>query len=287
MSGPTRMPATLGEWVADGARRLAEAGIPEPRREARLILAHALGIEPTAISGYPERPVEDPAPYRALIERRAAREPLAYLTGRREFWSLDFEVAAATLDPRPDSETVVEAALAAMPARDAPASILDFGTGTGCLLLALLAERPIATGLGVDLSEAAIAVARRNAARHGLGERARFVVGYWGDALSGYFDLIVANPPYVPSGAIGDLQREIAGYEPRLALDGGIDGLAAHRELATDIARLLAPDGVAVLEFGVGQGAEVEGILAASGLAVGEFSTDLAGHRRCVTGRKR
>lgn len=276
-------PDSIAEHLEAGARRLAEAGIEDSRREARLILAHALGVEPVTIMGYPERTVEDHGRYDALIARRAAREPLSHLTGRREFWSLEFEVTAETLDPRPDSETLVEAALAALPDRNAELSVLDFGTGTGCLLLALLSELPNARGLGIDISEATLAVARRNAQRLGLADRASFALGDWGAALTGPFDLIVSNPPYIPSDDIAGLQAEVARFEPRRALDGGGDGLAAYRRLAVDFARLLAPKGVAAVEFGVGQGPGIAGLMMSQGLVKPAFHKDLAGFDRCLT----
>lgn len=279
--------ATIGTCIEKGARRLAEAGIPDARREARLILAHALGIGAVTILGYPERMVEDVGRFDSLIARRAAREPLSHLTGWREFWSLEFEVTSETLDPRADSETLVEAALAAIPGRDAALSVLDFGTGTGCLLLALLSELPNATGLGIDIAENTLSVARRNAARLGLAERALFAIGDWGASLAGPFDLIVANPPYIPAGDIAGLQAEVADFEPRRALDGGVDGLDAYRRLGPDISRLLRPGGVAVLEFGLGQGNAVAGLMAAEGLAPQGFTADLTGHGRCLTLVKR
>lgn len=278
--------ASIAACLEDGARRLAAAGIPGARREARLILAHALGVEPATILGYPERPVVDAHCYDGLIARRAGRQPLSHLTGRREFWSLYFEVTPATLDPRADSETLVEAVLAAVPDRRAVLCILDFGTGTGCLLLALLTELPNAMGLGVDIAEDALAVARRNAARLGLADRALFAVGDWGASLAGPFDVIVGNPPYIPAGEIAGLQREVAEFEPRRALDGGADGLDAYRRLGPDISRLLAQGGVAVLEFGLGQGPAVARLMSAEGLAPQGFSADIAGHDRCLALRK-
>ena len=280
-------PVTIGECVADGARRLAVAGVPDARREARLILAHALGIEPVAVTGYPERPVSDPQAFEALVARRARREPLSHLTGRREFWSLEFETGPATLDPRPDSETLVEAALAAVQDREAPLSLLDLGAGTGCLLLALLHELPMAAGLGVDVSPEALAVARRNADRLGLASRLRLEEGNWGESLDGPFDLIVCNPPYIPTADIPGLEPEVSVFEPPLALDGGPDGLDAYRALMPDVARLLASEGAAVLEFGAGQGQAVGKIVAAEGLVAAGVARDLAGLDRCLTARKR
>jgi release factor glutamine methyltransferase len=280
-------PATIGDCVAAGARRLAAAGIEDARREARLILAHALGIEPVSVTGYPERPVPDPGPFEALIARRARREPLSHLTGRREFWSLEFETCPATLDPRPDSETVVEAALAAVEDRQAPLRLLDLGTGTGCLLLALLCELRLATGLGIDASPEALVVARRNAARLDVAPRARFAEGNWGGSLTGPFDLIVCNPPYIPSAEIPELAPEVAEFEPTLALDGGPDGLDAYRALMPDVARLLAGDGMAILEIGAGQRRAAEQIVVSQNLVITGISRDLAEHERCISVRKR
>lgn len=278
---------SIAACLEEGARRLAVAGIPGARSEARLILAHALGVEPATILGYPERAVEDVGRYQGLIARRAAREPLSHLTGHREFWSLDFEVTSATLDPRADSETLVEAALAVIPDREASLSIVDFGTGTGCLLLALLSELPNATGLGIDIADETLAVARRNAARLGFPDRVAFAIGDWGGSLAGPFDLIIGNPPYIPAGEIAGLQPEVADFEPRRALDGGADGLDAYRRLGPDIHRLLGSGGVAVLEFGLGQGPAVARLMAAEGLAPQGFKADLAGHDRCIILAKR
>src|SRR5690348_4516947 len=177
--------ATAGELVAEIAPRLAAAGIADGRREAQLLLALALDVEPRALLGATTRPVDEPARARlaALVERRVAREPFARLVGKRGFWTLDFVLSPETLEPRPDSETLIEAALDAIPDRHAALSVIDFGTGSGCLLLALLSELPNATGLGVDVAAGAVAIARLNAARAGLAARSRFVVGRWGEAL--------------------------------------------------------------------------------------------------------
>ena len=276
--------ATLGEAVARAAADLAASGIDEARREARLLVALAAEIEPTVVLGYPERPLDPLAQARLgeLLRRRSAREPVSRLVGRREFWSLDFEVGPATLDPRPDSETLVEAALARIADRAALLRILDLGTGSGCLLLALLSECPNATGYGFDLAAAAVQVARRNAAANGLASRAFFAVGDWSAAVRGGYDVVLANPPYVPSGVIDALAPEVALHEPRLALDGGADGLRAYRELAPELGRLLLRTGFAVIELGAGQAAATAAIFRAAGLEVLGSHCDLSGIERCL-----
>lgn len=278
--------STVASCIALAAGRLKAAGIEQPRRETRLLLAHALGVDPVAILGYPERPVPDSGRFLDLVEQRAGGVPMAQILGRREFWGLDFRVTRDTLDPRPDSETVVEAALAAMAGRRGQAvSVLDLGTGTGCLLLAVLSELREATGVGVDRSPAAIAVARDNAQRLGLEGRACFFVGDWAAALVDKFDLVLANPPYVPRGEIARLQREVAEFEPRLALDGGEDGLTAYRCLAGDLPRLLRTGGTAVLEVGQGQWQAVNEIFQDVKLHVDGPVADLAGVSRCLVCR--
>jgi release factor glutamine methyltransferase len=218
-----------------------------------------------------------------MVARRLGREPVSRILGRRGFWTLDLALGPATLDPRPDSETVVEAVLAALPEPRAPLRLLDFGTGSGCLLLALLVELPTATGLGIDRSLAALEIARANARAAGLAGRAAFVQADWGGPLAGRFEVIVTNPPYIPSGDIAGLQPEVADFDPRLALDGGDDGLDCYRALVPDIARLLAPGGVAALEVGRGQAAAVGAMLTAAGLESLGARRDLGGVERCVT----
>jgi release factor glutamine methyltransferase len=281
---PVLPATTVGAAVAAVAQRLAAAGITESRREARLLVALALDVEPGIVLGYPERPVDVAAEARlaALAARREAREPYARLAGRRQFWSLDLAISPDTLDPRADSETLVEAALALLPDRAAPLRILDFGTGSGCLLLALLSELPNAVGIGVDILPGAAITARRNAAALGLADRALFVVGDWDETISGRADVIVANPPYIPSTEIETLAPEVARYEPRSALDGGTDGLAAYRELAPATQRLLAADGIALFEIGAGQRKAVARLLGESGLALQSVKCDLSGVARCI-----
>ena len=275
---------TFGLALRDLTARLAAAGVDDPRLDARLLVAEAAGVEPGTVFTRPETPLTAAQADRLaeLAARREAREPMSHVLGRRGFWTLDLRVTADTLAPRGDTETVVEAVLAAVPERTRPIKLLDLGTGTGCILLALLAELPEASGLGIDASAAALEVARENAQRNGLSHRAAFTLGHWGRDLDGCFDAIVANPPYIPDGDIAGLDPEVARFEPRLALAGGADGLDCYRALLPDIARLLAASGVAALEVGQGQAEAVAVLGEACGLAFSGFRPDLAGISRCV-----
>jgi len=275
---------TIAHALDGATARLAAAGVEDARREARLLLAHALGTGTATLIADPARALDRAAQERfnALVDRRAAREPMSHILGRREFWSLDFAVTRDVLDPRADSETLVEAALALFPDREAPLAVLDLGTGTGCLLLAVLAERPGARGLGVDASAAALRIAAGNADRLGLGARASFRQGDWGDGLTGRFDLILCNPPYIPAAAIAALAPEVAHWEPRTALDGGADGLDAYRTLAGQFNRLLEPKAVAVVEVGDKQADAVAEIFAAAEMVVDSRRRDLSGIERCL-----
>jgi release factor glutamine methyltransferase len=278
------MTLTVGALVARMADGFKAAGIETARLDARLLLAHALGCGTTAIFSHPERPLsaDELAEAEALMARRQRREPVSHILGRREFWSLSFAVTADTLDPRPDTETVVEAVLAQLPDRAAPLRLLDFGTGTGCILLALLSELPNARGLGVDISPAALAVATTNAQSLGMAQRVSLTCADWGRGIDGLFDVITANPPYIPNDEIAGLEAEVAAFEPRGALAGGPDGLDCYRALAPHIARLLAPGGVAALEVGKGQDQAVGSLLQETGLSLAGTRLDLAGVGRCV-----
>jgi len=275
---------TLAEALAVSTLELAKARVPSPRLDARLLLAEAAGVGPDEVMVRPDARLAPQARERlwAFLGRRARREPVSRILGRREFWSLDFALGPETLDPRPDSETLVEAALALVPDRGAPQRLLDLGTGTGCLLLALLRELPRANGLGVDLSTAACEVARANARSLGLGRRARFRTGDWGRGLEETFNVIVTNPPYIADREFDSLDPEVARYEPRLALSGGADGLDAYRSLVPDLPRLLAPGGHAVIEIGAGQAQAVAALLKAWGLKQTALHRDLGGHERCM-----
>lgn len=276
-------PETLARALDAAARTLADAGVESPRGDARLLLLHAAGLAPTALLADPARPLAPAAARRfaELIRRRAGREPVSHLIGRREFWSRAFAVGPDVLDPRPDSETLIEAALDLLP-EDRAARVLDLGVGSGCLLLTLLAERPRARGFGVDCSAAAIRIARQNASRLGVAERAALWVGDWGRAIDARFDLVLCNPPYIASGALESLAPEVAVHEPRRALDGGPDGLAAYRAVAADFARLLAPDGWALVEAGAGQMADIVKIFSTAGCRPLAERCDLAGTPRCA-----
>jgi release factor glutamine methyltransferase len=259
------MSLSVAAALRRGAEALAAAGIEDARREARMLLHHALGIPDRALPA--PGAVVNEQQFAALVARRAAREPMAFILGRQGFWTLDLEVTPATLIPRPDTETLVHAALAAFPERGRVRSILDLGTGTGALLLAALSEFSGAWGVGIDLSADAAALAARNARANGLGARAAFLGGDWAAALDKEFDLVLANPPYIRSGDIAGLMPEVAVHEPRAALDGGPDGMEAYARILADLPRLLAPEGVAVLELGQGQAAEVAKIAVAAGFA--------------------
>ncbi|MDQ7251224.1 peptide chain release factor N(5)-glutamine methyltransferase [Dongia sedimenti] len=275
---------TIGEALARAAMRLGEAGIERPQAEARILLEAASGRGRGQIIAFPEQALTAAQAelFERMVSRRCAREPVSRILGSREFWSLRFAVGPATLDPRPDSETLVAAVLARIPERSAKLAILDLGTGTGCLLLALLSELPQATGLGVDVDPAARDIAARNAETLGLQARAAFQVGDWARGIAAAFDVIVSNPPYIESTAIDTLAPEVAQYDPPGALDGGMDGLSAYRALMPQAAQRLKPGGLLALEIGAGQGAAVRGLAENAGLTDLATAQDLAGIERCL-----
>ena len=283
LAGGTRLDAAL----AASRAMLAAAGVDEAALDARLLAQAATGLGHAALIARPEAVLDAEAAARlsAFLARRAAGAPVTRILGRRAFWSFELEVTPDVLDPRADTETLVEAALGLMQGRRAePLRIVDFGVGSGAILAALLTEFPDATGVGVDLSEKAAAVAARNLARLGLAERARIVVGGWETPLEGRFDLIVSNPPYIASADIAGLAREVANHDPRLALDGGADGLDAYRALAARAGGLIAPRGAVLFEVGHDQARAVAGLLAQAGLRPGPARRDVAGIERVVCG---
>jgi release factor glutamine methyltransferase len=276
--------STRAEAFAHLRRAFAEAGLDTPELDARILLTEALGVGPTDLALRPQEPIGDKGAARLCehAARRLAHEPVARILGFQEFWALTFELSPETLMPRPDTETVVEAALAEIDDRTAALRVLDLGTGSGCLLVALLRELPNARGVGVDRAPAALAAARRNAGRNGVADRADVVAGDWSAALAGEFDLIVSNPPYILSGAIQALPAEVRDHDPAGALDGGSDGLDAYRAILADAPRLLARAARLVLEIGFDQEAAVRTLAGAAGLEVKRVANDLGGRPRAL-----
>ena len=272
--------------------RFKSNGIDSAELDARLLVGATLGLDLTGLIASANRPVTtaEAARLEDFTRRRLAGEPVARIIGLKEFWGLPLQLSAATLVPRPDTETVVELALQMLRAPPHPnhqLRIADLGTGSGAILLALLSELPEADGIGTDISEAALQTARANAARLGLAPRADFVAGDYAAPLTGRFDLIVSNPPYIRSADILGLATEVRDHDPLAALDGGSDGLDAYRALIPQAASLLASGGALVVEVGEGQSGDVEGLMTAAGLiAEGPPKADLAGVRRAVGGRK-
>ena len=280
---------TYDALLRDAAVALTAAGIDNVRFEARLLLGHAagLGVEQLVARGSDPVPAGVASAMRELTGRRVRREPMAYILGEREFWGLPFKVTPAVLVPRPDSETLIEAALDLLPERERPLRILDLGVGSGCLLLTLLREYPKATGVGVDASPEALAIAGENAGMLGVASRARLMVddwrqAGWTDRLGGPFDLLVSNPPYIETSTIAALMPEVANHEPRLALDGGPDGLEAYRIIAAAAPTLITAGGWALVEGGEGQAIDISGIFASVGMSPLAPRKDLAGVERVV-----
>jgi len=293
MCQSTRLTADLpaSKAWAEIARVLKDAGVDSPVIDARLLVCHALGIDRVGLLRDPARPLDDAAgALAAMVTRRLAREPVSRIIGERAFWGRTFKISPATLDPRADSETLVAAALElAKPMQAArgsqPLRFLDLGTGTGCLLLTLLAELPGSLGTGVDISPEALMVARTNAASLGLSERAQWVEGNWASGVRGPFDLIVSNPPYIRHGDLAGLAPEVVAYDPILALDGGQDGLDAYRSILSNLPEL-PPAGAVLFEVGQGQASEVLGLLSGAFAGPGNRVThrwqDLSGIDRAV-----
>ena len=289
--------STLNGLSVDAARRnvaarFKSAGLDSPELDARLLIGAALILDHTALSIQASRIVMrgEADAIEKYVLRRIAREPVARILGAKEFWGLDLQVSSATLVPRPDTETVVSAALESLQSQNKLARdihIADIGTGSGAILLALLLECPTARGVGTDISADALSIASINAENLGLSERAAFVQSDYAAALSGPFDLIVSNPPYIPSEEIDKLGIDVRDHDPHLALDGGKDGLDAYRIIAPQGARLLLPGGALIVEVGHNQAADVGKIMDASGLIVqAPARTDLGGIHRVVTGQK-
>lgn len=273
----------LSEFLKRTTLRLETAGIENAKLDAALLIAHALSTTREALLMDPDRLLTEPQTEaaEALLARREKREPLAYIVGTREFWSLPFKTAPGVLIPRPDTETMLLAAQQLFP-KDAPLSIVDFGTGSGCILLSLLHHYPNATGTGVDISPQALEIAAENARELALANRASFLLSKWSEGLSGRFDLIVSNPPYIETATIQELEPEVSLYEPLQALDGGTDGLDAYRQIAASVREHLNPEGKVILEVGFNQAEAVREIITENRLQFITYANDLSGIRRCV-----
>jgi len=283
--------ASVDEALRFVSQSFRVAQIETPDADARLLTGHALHLDRTQLIAQADRILEarEVNVISALAGRRLRREPVSRILGRKEFWSLMLEVTPAVLVPRPDTETVIEAALDYVVRgglRMEPLRILDIGTGSGALLLALLSELPNALGTGTDISSAALEVARGNADRHGLAARCNFVCCNIAGALPGPYDLIVSNPPYVARGDIATLAPEVRDYDPSIALDGGTDGLDFHRAIGGEAPRLLTPGGRLIVELGVGQEPAVRALFTKSGLEVCGTRDDLAGITRALEARR-
>lgn len=286
-SGATPSPApTVRRALTTAIGRLRAAGIDGAPLDAELLLADAMDRARGRLLTDDAELLAGAAAERfeRHLARRLAREPVSRILGWREFWSLELEISPAVLDPRPDSETLVEAALAVARGRTGNVTIADLGTGSGCLLLALLSELDGAFGVGVDRDPAALDVARRNALRSGLGERAAFVAADWGAALGGRFDIVLCNPPYLAAPELATAAAEL-GHDPHLALAGGEDGLDSYRALMPGLPSCLAEDGWAFLEIGAAQAPAVRAIVTGAGLEVEAVVADLAGSDRCIVTR--
>ena len=266
------------------AEKLRAAGVPDAMADTRILAAAVFGMSREDMLLEPRRPIDLTARdrFHAIIERRRLREPVARILGAREFRSLDFALRPETLEPRPDSEVVVEAAVAFGRAFPGAVRVLDLGTGTGCLLLSVLSELRDGTGVGSDIAAGAIEIATRNAYNLGFSERVKFIQTKWTEGIDCTFDLILSNPPYIMTGDIENLAPEVAAFDPPLALDGGKDGLDAYRALAQCIPEKLSSPGVLVIEIGAGQHDDVTMIFDAGGLSLFGSETDLGGHVRAL-----
>ncbi len=269
--------------VAELTRDFAAAGFESARLDARILVGRVLNLEPSLLfaRGEVELTVQDLAALRGFARRHLAHEPVSRILGMREFYGLPFKITPDTLDPRPDSEALVDAVLELRAAMTAP-RILDLGTGTGCIPLAILANWPEATATGVDIDPGAVAVAKENARTLGLEARACFRMGDWTEGLDGAFDIIVSNPPYITGADYAGLAPEVRLYDPKRALTDGGDGLAAYRVLLAPVAALLAPGAQVFLEIGEGQGDAVAGLAKAAGLRLLDRRRDLGGIERCL-----
>ena len=266
-------------------QRLAEADIETPALDAKILLLHAESIESHSLTVDPDSAMCAAEAYDSAIKRRCAREPVSKILGYRDFWTHRFIVTPDVLDPRPDTETLIEAVLDRAP-KDKALRILDLGTGSGCILLTLLSELPLASGVGIDVSEAALSVAKRNAVALELAQRSDFLISDWYMALDETFDLVVSNPPYISTPEKSALAPEVINWDPEAALFAGMDGLQAYRKIVDGLATVLRTDGTAFLEIGRGQSEPVSGLLRDAGFGILSSRFDLGGIERCLVVRR-
>jgi release factor glutamine methyltransferase len=277
---------TLAEAMAKATAALKSAQIESARVDARVLAGHVLGPTDQLPSASQELSLGQVEAFDAAIRRRVIGEPVAYITGRKEFFGLDFVVGPGVLVPRPETETLVEEALKDFPESDLPLRVLDLGTGSGCLLIAFLKNRPAATGVAIERSGEALKWCKRNMLQHYLKDRCELLEADWSERIDSNFDVILANPPYIETGHIAGLSPDVRSFEPLPALDGGLDGLDAYRSLGPILFASLAPDGRAYLEIGQGQHHIVAEVMEAAGLNVARVTPDLAGIPRCVVVRR-
>ncbi|USG60694.1 peptide chain release factor N(5)-glutamine methyltransferase [Sneathiella marina] len=279
------MVQTLQKAVSEAAKLLSGAGVTGARRDAALLMANILESDVGILYLEPDRSLTNAqySSFQRAIERRALREPISHILGHREFWSLDFLVGPDVLDPRPDSETLIETVLMAQKSGQEITSILDLGVGSGCLLLSLLSEIENARGTGVDQSQAAIEIAIQNARRLGLEDRTKFQHGNWCDGIGETFDLVISNPPYIPASDIEGLQPEVKDFEPLSALIGGEDGLDCYRDIVSSVKPRMNSNSLIVFEVGAGQAQQVSDLLENSGFSDVSRHKDLAEIERCVS----
>ena len=277
----------LQDKLISAKKTLSEAGIGTAFLDAELLLAYSLEKNREFIIGHPEYKlsIEEQKSFDDIIGRRIKREPVAKIIGKKEFWGREFVVSQKTLDPRPDSETIIYSVFELYPDRKSNIKIMDLGTGSGCLLLTLLAEYPYASGIGIDISEEALNVAKTNADKLGLAKRGSFVLNNWTEGISGKFDLIISNPPYIKNSDIEHLEPEVSGYDPYLALAGGVDGLDCYKFIAPAVRHFLNENGHIVFEFGMGQENDIRNIIENSGMKFISFKSDMAGLPRCIVAR--
>lgn len=281
-------PMTPREAFSWARAALGSAGVEDAALDARLFVLHAWGVQAHSIHLLPDVPggAEQMEQLYRFVVRRFACEPTAYIVGRKEFWSLEFLVSPSVLIPRPDSETIVRHALDLLPDRDGSYRVLDLGTGSGCLLLAFLAERPGAIGIGIDASAAALTVARANAERLNLSGRAHFAQGDWAAGMAGRFDLVLCNPPYIADAELATLAPDVRNYEPGAALFAGPDGFAAYRRIIPELPAVLGIGGLAIFEAGHGQAATITSLCEAQGLELVGIRDDLGGVARSIAVRR-